>query len=591
MVRRILIALAWLGLWLQAGPALAWVGTTINSSVTLVEVAESGNAKVTHEWTFRVRGGPLKSLTIDGVDSDAELLEGATVTRAGSGTVAGSPIPVTGERDGRSLYLTMGAGKGLPSGSYLLKFSYTTDLESRGMIRSSGKFAELEWQSPSYPDGIDSLKTSFVLRRATFAPQVAGASAQLEQTKEPVQLVATDKGVFLAELRRDTEVDVLTLTRPYVARLEAVTWKIEVDPSVVGMARKPSERGETPVGVLPVIPARRFQAWPFAVASELGVLFCGLLFWKLRASGTAAVVECRLRYRLLITFGSLWLSVWCALSPQWPTIAAMLLLVACVLALSRAQLPAPAARGPGSWKPVKASEVVVAVERLCGGTRWLDVATLPGCILFCAVVGSALLLSMRMIGVAPYYSAMSLLYAMSFVPIFFSLGKSRHSNPVAEQLDFLKPLLRRVPKSLAAVHLIARFPDGKDNPDEVRMAMSPLQAKAGLRSCELAVEHAQGAFGRVMTPALLFRVEEHSLAHQALPRDGQWSRGRDNSERVLVIRPSLPLRSVTLDLVRHTLGGLNSSKRRQPQVPGTKTRTSAGGALVQSKGLHPAAPR
>lgn len=590
MARWILFALVWVGAWFHAGPALAWVGTTIQSSVTVVEVAETGSAKVNHEWTFRVRGGPLKSLTIDGVDSDAQLADGATVTRAVSGAVAGPPIPVSGERDGRSLYLTMGSGKGLPSGAYLLRFSYVTDLEARGMIRSSGKVAEIDWQSPSFPEGIDSLKVSFHLRRASMPPRVAGAT-EASGAVDPVQLVATDKGVFLADVRRETDTDVITLTRPHVARLEPVTWRIEVDPVVVGMASKPSEKGETPIGALPV-KAQKVQTWPYLIASGLTLLFCGLLYWKLRSKGTAPVVRFRLDYRLLLTATSLWASVWCALVPEWPTLAALLLAVAALLSLSRPELAAPRVRGPGVWKSLKSSDIAVSGDRVGGGTRWLDVATLPGCVTFCALLGGALLLSLRMVGVAPYYSAMALLYAMAFVPIFFSLGKSRTINPVIEQFEFLKPLQRRVPKSLADVSLIARYPDGADQPDEVRMVVSPGNAKAGLRSCELAVEHAQGAFGRVMTPALLFRVEEHSHAHQALPRDGQWSRGRDSSERILVIRPSLPLRSVTLDLLRQTLTSLGTPKARQSVRPkGSKRRKSSGGDAVQSNGLHATAPR
>lgn len=591
MARWIVLALVCVGMWLNPRAATAWVGTTIQSSVTFVEIAETGSAKVTHEWTFRVRGGPLKSLTVDGVDADAQLLDDATVTRAVSGAVAGPPIPVSGERDGRSLYLAMGSGKGLPSGAYLLRFSYITDLETRGMIRSSGNMAELEWQSPTYAEGIDSLKVAFTLRRGAVPPRVAGATNERAQAADVVDVVATDKGVFLSELRREAETDTLSLIRPHVARLESVTWRIEIDPAVVGLARKPSEKSETPQGSLPRAQSPGFQSRPYAIATALALVFCALLAWKLRAKGTAPILRCRLSYRLLLTTLSMWWSVWCALVPEWPTVAALLLAVASLLALSRPELAMPGARGPGTWKTIKAVDIGVG-ERVVSGTRWLDVATLPGCIAFCGIVGSALLLSLRMIGVAPYYSAMALLYAMAFVPIFFSVGRTRHVDPVLEQFDFLKPLLKRVPRALADVSLIARYPDGSERPDEVRMVVSPKSVKAGLRSCEVAVEHSQGAFGRVMTPALLFRVEEHSQAHQALPRDGQWSRGRDNAERILVLRPSLPLRSVTLDLLRQTLAALAVPKPRQSlKSKGSKLRTSSGGALVQSKGLHPAAPR
>lgn len=590
MARFIVFALVWLGVWLHANVAAAWVGTTIGSSVTVVEVNEAGGAKVSHEWTFRVRGGPLKSLTIDGVDPDAQLIDGASVSRAVSGAVAGPPIPISGEVDGRSLYLTMGSGKGIPSGSYLLRFAYTTDLEARGMIRASGRFAEVEWQSPRYPDGIDSLKVSFVLRRGSVTPQVAGNAENTSDVGQ-IKLVATDKGVFLADLRRETETDVFTLTRPHVAKLEGVTWRIEVDPTSVGIAQKPNEKGESPMGALPVATPARLETWPFTIATAFTFIFCGLLWWKLRSKGTAPIVRCPLAYRLLLTAACVWASVICALVPEWPTVGALLLFAACILSLSRPEFDAPSVRGPGIWKTAKQCDIIASDERMGGGTRFLDIATLPGCTVFSLIVGGAVLLCMRLIGVAPYYSAMALLYAMGFVPIFFSLGMSRTANPVVEQFEFLKPLVKRVPKGLADVSLIARYPDGSERPDEVRMVVSPGNPKPGLRSCEVAVEHAQGVFGRVMTPALLFRVEDHSPAHQGLPREGQWSRGRDSSERILVIRPSLPLRSVTLELLRQTLLGVVHPKRQSGRAKGMRPRTSSGGGLVQSKALQPAAPR
>lgn len=553
MVRWLFVCLvAALGLASQSAHA-SWVETSVRSSVTTVSVAETGSATVSHEWLVRVKGGPLRSLTVHGVDSDATLLEGATIVRASAGQVAGVPIAMTGQRDDQSLHLEVAYNKGLPAGSYLLRFTYATNLVERGLIRSAGSLAELEWQSPVYHDGIDSLKVRFLLAHASDPPRLEHQpDADLSRRQDAVQVVSTESGVFLSELAREADTDVLSLTRPHVARQERVTWRILVAPASVGVSATADTRtldAPPPSAYVP----RQERTWPYAVALAFAVTFTLLLYSKLRVGDYSPLIALRRRFRLPLVAALLAASLWLALVAEWPSIAAVLLVSACLLSLTKTSVETAPVRGPGQWRAVNAEQLPFVPPNTSRAGRWLDVGALPGFLLFLCLTGGSALLGLRVIGVSPYYSATALFYAMAFVPLFFTVGGTKRLSPIAEQLLFLSPIAKNVPRSLGAVELIGRYPTGSDVPDEIRLQVQPASPKPGFRSCELALECSQGSFGRILTPAVLFRVDEQSEAHRCLPGEGQWSRGRHADERVAVFRPRLPLRSVTVDLLQSML--------------------------------------
>lgn len=549
---------------LSARSALAWVETSVRSSVTTIAIAETGSATVTHEWLVRVKGGPLKEIVVDGVDSDAELALGATIVRASSGQVAGVPIPLTGQRDEQALHLAVAYNKGLPAGSYLLRFTYATNLLERGLIRSAGPLAAIEWQSPTYRDGIDSLKVNFLIAHASVAPHLEQRMTEPGSgSGDAVQVVSTDSGVFLSELTREADSDILTLTRPHVARGERVTWRMLVAPSSVGLsATAESQLAHSPPPASYVPPQRR--PWPYYVAAAFASLFTLLLFFKLRTRDYAPLFGLRTRYRLPLVFGLVGSSLWLALVPEWPSLAALFLVCACMLSLTRTSHAPVPVRGPGQWRPVNAETLPYVAPRSTRGARWLDVSALPGFLVFLVLMGSSALLGLRMLGVSPYYSATALFYAMAYVPLFFTVGGTKRLSPLAEQLVFLTPILKKVPRRVGSVDLIGRFPVGSDAPDEVRLQIQPTAARPGFRGCEVALECTQGGFGRVLTPAILFRVDDQSEAHRNLPREGQWSRGRDADERVVVLRPRLPLRSVTVDLLLSMLQQVTKGRPVRP---------------------------
>lgn len=556
---------------LFATKAHAWVETSVRSSSTTVTVAETGAATVSHEWLVRVKGGPLRAISVEGVDADAVLMEGATIVRASSGQIAGVPVVLKGQRDGQTLQLEVGYNKGLPSGSYLLRFAYATNLQERGLIRSAGPLAAVEWQSPTYRDGIDSLKVRFIFAHSAIAPHLDQASdSDLSRRQDAVQIVSTEAGVFLSELHREADSDILTLTRPHVARQERVTWRMLVSPSSVGLAPTAAIETHLPPASAYIPPPRR--PWPYWAAAGFSTLFSLLLFFKLRSGEYVPLLRFEKRYRLPLVFVLVGSSLWLALVPEWPSVAACLLLAACLISLTKTQYEPAAARGPGDWRCISPETLPYVPARMARGARWLDVGSLPGLLTFLLCTGSLTLLGLRVIGVSPYLSATALFYAMAFIPLFFTVGGKRKLSPVSEQLLFLSPIRRRLPKSLGAVEFIGRFPAGTDAPDEVRLQVRPTSPRTGFRGCEVALECTQGAFGRILTPAVLVRVDDQSDAYHSLPRDGQWSRGRHSEERVVVLRPRLPLRSVTTDLVVSVLKQVSRGRplRQKPKTVGTK---------------------
>src|ERR1041385_6496915 len=119
------------------GTALArgWVEKTVLSDSATVDVERDGTAVVAHEILYGIRGGPLPELSFAPIDAGSELEDGATATLARSGTAAGFPIPLSGALDANRLALKVQVGKGLRSGTYLVRFRYRTSLSTSEKMR------------------------------------------------------------------------------------------------------------------------------------------------------------------------------------------------------------------------------------------------------------------------------------------------------------------------------------------------------------------------------------------------------------------------------------------------------------------------
>ena len=138
------------------------------------------------------------------------------------------------------------------------------------------------------------------------------------------------------------------------------------------------------------------------------------------------------------------------------------------------------------------------------------------------------------------------------------------------------------------VGLVARMPNTDQAPDEVRITVAPKRAKRGLIAIEVGVEQHQGGGGPIAMPVVVVRAIDGSDSYLSLPRSVTWTRGREDNERVAIIRPKLPTRAMCLALVRRVAGiltGQAESKRRPRR--GSK---SSGGSSSTSKRVPRVAP-
>jgi hypothetical protein len=580
-------------------PANAWLNLSVKSDAATVELDRDGSAVVRHELLLRVRGGPLEQFTLNGVDDDAQPFEDATLTRAQSGRAAGPPILLVPKYDGEQLHLVLSISKGVRSGSYLVRFAYRTQLETRGLLAAQGDSAVVSWKGLHFDDGIDSLQTTFVVPRAARAPHLPNV-----ETDEAVSMLANDDGVFLSELQRSADQDRLQLSRPHVAKHERVTWTATLDRSVFdGLPRaemKAPLRPATSVDAfrMPKPLLHGIGLW----AAILGVAF-GFVFvvnLKRRLTRTDFIVPLRGWLRQLALFGSMTASLAWALIDESASLAGLALLTAMLLTLQKPVRAPIVPKGPGKWRPVDLETVDAPEGDQPSRALWLDASSGVGLGLFTIAILAFAVLGLRLLGQAPYHSAMTLVYSTALVPLFFTLGSPTSKSLVREQSDFLIRLTKRLRRSRGVeASAVGRFALDAGRPDELRLALNVSGACTGLVSLEVGLGFVDTSLRRLLVPALVVRVREDSPAHRALPRDAHWSRGRDAEERIAVIRAPLPLLASCVECVSDVVARLREEaateqnprrRKRRPQSPETRSAKSGGKSRLTSKVGTPALP-
>jgi hypothetical protein len=555
----------------------AWVETRVKAHTATVDVARSGSAEITQEVVLGVRGGPLRSLEIQGVDPDAVLAEEASAVpsvRYGTPT----PIPLTlARQDDGTLRIEIEREKGLFTGTYTLRFSYRTELLARDRIRRRGTSAELEWVGPRFPDGIDVAKVLFRLPAGPTTPVLSVPSDAEDGAMG---------SAFVASTRHEDGKVELELVRPHVARGEPAVWRILADPkSFDGLpdtaVREPAARA---AHFVPMERPSERLAWALgAFLVALGYAGLVLLKWSL-ASHDFNSVSATLRalvplsLKLRATLAGVLLSAAAVLGAlgDHPTLAALLLLSAMALAALRAPELLTAPRGPGRWFALTEQDAF-AVRRSKRRGRFLDAGTLPGFSLLALAlsgfgVGSAFL-ALR----SPYSALACLLGAASLLPIFATgresaLPVDRVQRPRLLLAELKRRLSTRV--GLKAVPW-ARIPDGGHDPDELRLLVRVANALDGLTALEVGVEHLPSIAGFFTQPFVIVRVNEDSPAQRALPPGVRFQRGRRSDERVAVLKALLPTAAALESLV-HELAARLSEGEARPQRKAKSTANSPG---------------
>ena len=583
-------------------PALAWLETAIQSDDVTIEVDRAGRAVVTHQLIMKVRGGPLRSYRIEGVDADAEPLPDGVVSpaRPGSRATAAIPLKLAVGADG-GLVIDIDHPRGIRRGTFLFEFKYVTDLSSGDRIRREGGSVELSWVGPRFQDGIDSARVVFRLPAAPNPPQLP------EVAEDPAGVNIGEElgGVFLSNLRRGHDSDELEVVRPHVAKGEPVVWRIVADPKAfeafqvvdepVAFEPPPAERGASP----------RQRAVLAAIGLVIALLYALLVMLKarlvrraseLRGAEARALVPLPTPLRAALAGAALAGSVAIGALTGHPTAAGLVLVLAVVLAAHRSPRIGQTMRGPGRWLPLSDDE---ALERSATDApalpgRFLDVGAPSGFVLLALLVAGFAHAAHRVMQLSPYHGLMLGIGAAALLPIFCT-GRARElpCDPVAAPRKTLRWLAKKLRKD-AGLRVVAwaRIPDGQRDPDELRLKLMPRHATSGLRGIEVGLEYHQGAGGFVALPCVLVRAVDGSASYEALPRSVVWTRGRSAEERVASIRPKLPTRAMCLRLVRRLARLLTAPPRRESKRPAAVRRSQrpTSAAIAAGRGSSTANP-
>lgn len=541
---RVFILRAWaltLCLFVLPAPSFAWQETTVLAHRMRVRVDGGLEGTVSHELLVKIRGGPVKSLPLVGVDPDAEILPDATV-RMAQNTWNQWPLSATARPDG-SLDLHIGAPKGLRGGTYLFTLSYRTSFDDPSRVSVKGDKAILRWVGPRLDTGIDTVRLTFDLPKGEEAPV-------LSDQHEEFGAVA-----ILEQVRRGDR-DEVDLVRAHVAKGEPTVWEIEVSREALGLAKE----GELPRALAPKaapVVQRARQPIELWVGLGLGLLLAALSFGKARdlkkrASALGAIARPLIPVPIwlrAIGAGACFGAAGYAAGTEEPALGALLLLGAVLSGAYLAPVRATAPRGPGHWRlvPNEALEHLKPRER-----GWFDVSSWRGSLVFCVVVGGLAFGAYRVLPMSPYRALLLLTGALPFVPLFLTGRLSDFPvSPLTEGRAWLRYLKKALAPKGLKLSLWGRYPpdtvDFIDAPlDEARLRIELKERVQGLKAFEVAFE--EGA-GRFVQPCLLLRVLDDSEARARLASLNGFIRGRDVSERVVIVRPPLPTPKELLALI------------------------------------------
>jgi hypothetical protein len=556
-------------------PAAAWIETSVVSDAVSVEVDRNGQAIVSHDLWMKIRGGPLKGTELDGIDSDAEPLPDAQVSKVSSGSRSGEGKALLlsrGEDD--TLRIEVEDNAGLRNGTYAFRFKYRTDLRQRSRVALRGSWAELGWIGPRYRAGLDVAKVTFRLPYSTTAPRLPETDPGIDELSRGELPTAA----MLSTLRRGADVDELELVRPHIAKGEPVLWRIWAAPASFPWLSEPKR--DAPGALVKVTTSPR---------SPLG-RGLALLLSTLVAVGSAAAVLAKHRaVSLMSTRQDCTARPLFALGPHLRAAASGLLLAAALLLSVRFDTPSCAAvaylmalgcmtyrrplwprnlRGPGRWLPIHRDEAFRPEPRVVVG-RFLDASTVEGRGVLTIWSFATLSAALSTFRTQPYLALLTLMATVIPWPLLLTGRSSELPSSVrARAHRELEKIHRRLLRDgRLRVHPIARFGEGDSEPDEIRLKLSANTVDPGLIGLEIAVNGASS----LAQPCLLVRVQEGSGTHQRYSSVWSFTRGRTAMERVGIFAPAVAARTRIIRLlytllVDHDKSEVNRNAAGSPPV-------------------------
>jgi hypothetical protein len=562
--RTVAWALALLAL-LVTSRARAWQEAHQAGDDVSVHVEPNGLATVRHRMRWRVVRGPLRWIDVMNVDASAilepEVTVGAEDGRALSAHLARRP-------DERSVRVTIDDPRALMHGTFTFDVRWRLDLVASHAVVRDGANWRLTWSAPVAADGFDSARTVIDLPAAPDGPQPILADTG-----------AVDDSV-VAALRHEPGRDLLELVRPHVARGEAVTWTVRIDPRVFSAVGPPPLL--TPADSTAPPEPNRVREVSFATAlGALCVLFALLVASKGRAFATACAKHGAPGRGLLplpegVRAAAAGIALAAGVGLQVlnePTAGGLLVAVATLAAALRAPATKPAARGPGRWLVLRPDH---AFDGGPGGGHWMDVRTLAGratALIALALVAGLAVVARRLSAQGPWLVAMD---AAAFVPLF---ATGRRSQLPPDGVCGAAPWLARAFSQLKAIQALRVVPwarvtiDGSVI-DELRLLVLPRAAMPGLVGIEIGLAWSSTPVGWVATPEVLVRVLEGTAAATKLVQVAPRARvlpGRRADERVARLLPRDPTRGSTVALARAAADALTDRRGASPTEAWTAT--------------------
>ncbi len=569
-----------LGLAAFARPAGAanWLETTVMSDAVTVAVEKSGGATVSHSMALKVRGGPLKTWTLQGVDADAEPLPDASVVNMSANAPQNSRRELALTRgDDASLQIDIVDDRGLKQGTYLLQFAYRTDLHTTKMVRSRGPWLEIGWIGPRFSSGLDGAKVTFRLPAASTAPRLP----ELDVDPDLPTLEGAPVDSFVTTARRSTTFDEIDLVRAHVALGEPVLWRLWASPAAFDASLIPAPSVAVDHAMPAPIATGKTTGWTWiGIAVTAAILWISALLAKLRlhtadcrSQDVTPAAAVRLHPVLRVTLSGFLVAAAIVVAWIWqaPTCAMLCIAGAMHCAAQAAPKQAPLLRGPGVWLPLTDSEAFSRSRPLLKG-RFLDATCWQGKIvllLWFIAVGVAMLLESR----SSSYDA-ALLGLMSPLPLPLFLTARKTQLPISHR-QRAAAWLSKLQRRLARVHGLkviawARFPDAEATPDELRLRVIPPLTVPGFVALEVTYNDPIGD----QNPAacLILRAVEGTNAQQLWRGQLVWQRGRRADERVAMVPLLWPSWALAEDLIVRLMTDWLRHSDKASQKPSPRSR-------------------
>jgi hypothetical protein len=562
-MKRTLLAAAIAGSVVTATPARA-ADVRFASDEARVTVNEAGVARVEHALKYRVIGPLPRSVELTGVEPEA-LVDPVVPTLLDGAPASDAHLERKGDRAVRVTFDPAPARRGAVRSSVLsVRVAYTVDLVKAGELTPSGAMWRLRWTAPAAPEGYDSARTTFDLPAAPTEPRLVADEGAAE-----------DDG-RTTTLKRGPERDELAIERPHVAKGEPATWSARVDPRAFPRVVDPTLRPSPAASPQPESPTRT-RGW--LVAALVGILFGALVRAK-HAAFARACKESGVAPAGLVGFMPGALGAWLAgaalgaavvaQASSMPVLGALGVVVAMVLAVSRATRPAPAPRGPGQWLALSADEafargpdagVLGCADAATDAGKWV----LVGVALAAVGTGVALALGSTQI----VWAWLVPLDALALLPVLITGSRAQlPPDRVAAPKERLAALHRSLKRDAALrVAPWARVPTGASVPDELRLLVVPRAPIPGVVGIEVGVAWTATPAGYAPEPEVLVRVREATAAAArmvALAPGRRAVHGRKTDERVVRLVPTLPSRAGTIALVKRLASELRDRRKSLP---------------------------